>query len=202
MQIKRAIVLLLALCFVLAGGACAGEAQERFDFTVFEGLDGYQYDKFEDTWSFFGAYLEEYSDARVIIGIQVSGNDEGISFAPYLYTRITGPTSSEPLYTVKAIDLIIDDTKYSYKKMLEGKSDSSVLLGNEGKQLVEALADCESIAVKLTLEYNSITIDLDQKEVEKTLKAVCSELLKYDVWSYIDEETVALLEGVYPLTIK
>lgn len=66
---KRFLAVLM-LVVMLCG--CVGLAEEqKFDYTVLEKLEGYSYDKFEKTWSYYGAYAKKYSDARLVIGIQV-----------------------------------------------------------------------------------------------------------------------------------
>ena len=199
------VFLLLLAVFIsipLTSFADKTEVPEKFDYSVFEDLAGYEYDKFEDTWLYFRAYLKKYSDANVIIGIQIEGDEDGIAYAPDLYVRVTSPTSSEPLYAVKSIDFLIDDTKYSYKTMWDSGAESMVILGQRGKLLVEALSQCENVSVKLTFEYSSISFDLEQEELESTIKAISQQLISHHVWDYIDDSTVVLFEDMYPLTIK
>lgn len=184
------IVLITATAFA-AGG--------KFNYTLLEKLDGYKYDKFDDTWTYYRAYVEKYSDAYAVIGIQLEGDKEGISYAPTLYTKIND-TSNKPLYTVTKISFLVDGAKFEYNSMLEG-SDSSVMLGKEGKKLVDALSNCKSVSVKLTFGDSYITIDLDQKQVETTLKAISKQLIKNNVWDYIDSSMVDFFETLYPISI-
>ena len=202
---KKMFALLLALsllvnCFVVMAEA-AKEEKPIFDGTVFKGLDGYEYDKFEDTWSYYQAFVKKYSDGRLIIGINIFGDENGISYAPSLYIKLLD-NSGNPISTIKSVDFLIDDTKFSYKSMLEDDDSSSVLLGQEGKQIIDAFAKCESVSVKITMSRGDLKADLDQTEVNKTLKKIAKELLKNNVWDYITDPFVNTFESFYPLTIK
>lgn len=194
------VLVIISGSILLASAETA--AQKEFDYTVFKNLDGFKYDKFEDTWSYYNAYVEKYADASVIIGIQVDGDDEYLTMAPVFYVKIVDPKSNQPLYTVKSVDLIIDDTKYSYSKMLETSGSSGVILGENGKKMVQAFAKCKQVSIKISLEYSSLTLDLKQNQVETTLKEISKQLIKANIWDFLDDSSTYLFESIYPLTIK
>lgn len=81
---------LAVLMLVVMMCGCVGLAEEqKFDYTVLEKLDGYSYDKFEKTWSYYGAYAKKYSDARLVIGIQVDGDKDSV-LAVQFYAKSRG----------------------------------------------------------------------------------------------------------------
>ena len=169
----------------------------------FKNLDGYEYDRFDDKWNYTKQYIERYSDAIVTISLGFSGDETGPSYPPAFFVAILD-TNWEPLYTVTAIDLIIDDTRYSFKSVLESDGVSMVFLGPKGKQLVEAFAVCQNVAIRLTYGYHSVSFDMDQDQVEMTLKDISIHLWENNVWDYMEDFYSVLVnfEAEYPLTIK
>lgn len=196
------VLLLIASLSVSAYGDTSAE-KKTFDYTVFEKYSNYQYDKFEDYWYYYEAYMETFSDAYVIIGIDVGGVttvDDNIN-TPTMYVKVLD-TDIKPLAKVKRIDFIVDDdTKYTYEKMLETDDASTIWFATQGKQLVEAIANSKSISAKITMEHNSIKFDLDQNQVDNSLKVICKALLENNVWDYLAESSNKF-EEVFPLTIK
>ena len=85
--------------------------------------------------------------------------------------------------------------------MLEGDTTSSVFLATQGKALVEAIANSKSISVKITMGSSDLKIDLDQNQVDKTLKVISKALLENNVWDYL-LESAEQFETAWPLTIK
>jgi len=176
-------------------------AAERFDYKLFEDLDGYKYDKFDKTWSYYQAYLEEFSDANVVIGISISGDSASISL-PILYAKIMKPTG-EPFHTVKSLDFLVDDRVFTFENVYEGDSESLVYLGSSGQYLVEELAKATIVSVRLGLGFSSITIDIPAKDYQDTIKVISETLVKYDVWQfYTDKEFLKKVDTIFPLTIS
>lgn len=196
------LTIILALTFGVSAYAEETEEQKVFDYSGFEQYANYEYDKFDDQWYYYEAYLKEYSDANVIIGMDVNGYPNGkaqVNF-PSLYVKVLDKNGNS-LKTVTKIDFIIDDVKYSYNKMLESDTLSSVALATQGKALVEAIANSKSISVKITMGSSDLKIDLDQNEVDKTLKVISKALLDNNVWDYL-LESADKYEALWPLTIK
>lgn len=203
---KKSFALLLVFILIAAVGfsAYAEEAteQKKYDYSGFEKYSHYEYDKFDKCWTYYEFYEKDYSDAEIIIGMNIGGYPEGKSQVntPMLYVKVTDKKEN-PLYTVKKIDLLIDDVKYSYDKMLETSSQSTVFLGNQGKELVEAIANSNSVSVKLTLEHSDVKFDLDQNQVDSSLKVIAKALIENNVWDYLLEVSNNY-EKAFPLTIK
>lgn len=203
---KKIIALLLIFILIASVGfsAYAEETteQKKFDYSGFEKYSHYEYDKFDDCWTYYEFYEKDFSDAEIIIGMNVGGYPEGKSQVntPMLYVMVMDEKEN-PLYTVKKIDFLIDDVKYSYNKMLETSSQSTVFLGKQGKELVEAIANSNSISVKLTLERDDVKFDLDQNKVDNSLKVIAKALLDNNVWDYLLEKADNF-ERAFPLTIK
>jgi len=194
-------LLVYCLVFALLLPIYALSAAERFDYKLFEDLDGYKYDKFDKTWSYYQAYLEEFSDANVVIGISISGDSASISL-PILYAKIMKPTG-EPFHTVKSLDFLVDDRVFTFENVYEGDSESLVYLGSSGQYLVEELAKATIVSVRLGLGFSSITIDIPAKDYQDTIKVISETLVKYDVWQfYTDKEFLKKVDTIFPLTIS
>lgn len=201
---KRVVVIFMIFVALFSTASAAKiDPDKTFSYKALEKLDGYKYDKFTKTWSYYQAYIREYSDAIIVLGIQLDGEGNNLEYPPTLYAKILNP-SGTAMYIVKSVDILIDDTVYSYNKMLEGETESSVLLGPSSIKLVEALAKANSASFKLTWSSGSISEDISKKEYATTLKAVCSTLIKQNVWHYVqnDDSTISLFETLYPLSIS
>ena len=200
--IAFSLVFIVAISFGVFAYAEETEEQKLFDYSGFEQYANYEYDKFDDQWYYYEAYLKEYSDGNVIIGMDVNGYPNGKAQvnAPSLYVKVLDK-NGKSLKTVTKIDFLIDDVKYSYNKMLEGDTTSSVFLATQGKALVEAIANSKSISVKITMGSSDLKIDLDQNQVDKTLKVISKALLENNVWDYL-LESAEQFETAWPLTIK
>ena len=110
------IALIIVISFGLSAYAeASSEPQKKFDYSGFEGFSNYEYDKFEDQWYYYEAYVEQFTDGKIIIGIDVNGYPEGKAQvnAPSLYVKVLD-NNGNAFKIVKKIDLLIDDVKYSY----------------------------------------------------------------------------------------
>lgn len=103
---KRFLAMLMTL--VLLCGCFAMAEEKTFDYKVLEGLDGYSYDKFEKTWSYYGAYAKKYSDARLVIGIQVYGDMDSV-LAVQFYAKAVD-NKNETYSMVEEVSILADDT--------------------------------------------------------------------------------------------
>ena len=182
------------------------EPDGQFDYSVLENLKGYDYDKFDKSWSYYAAYDRVFSDADVIIGIKLFGEDGGNNLEEVdLYTKVVDKQGNK-LETVETMAFLIDDTLYSYENMPleEGTMAGSVILYNSGYELIKALAEANTVSVKLNFYSNqSMTIDLEPAQFESTLKALCQNVVKYNIWDYyIPNPMLASIESLWGLTIS
>lgn len=202
----------LLLCLVLLCGiaplafAADGEGQD-FDYkTILSKRDGYEYDKFEKKWSWYKAYVREYSDAKVVIGMQAWGEDGGPN-PNYmeLYVKVLDEKGKK-LWTVESVEFLLDDDVYSYKSMLQGTDTSSAALGEDGQLLMKAIAanDGSDVSVKITADDGrNITLNLSKDKFTKTLKEFCRVALKYDFYGVsVGKSIASMSEAMFPLTIN
>ena len=209
-KMKRITALLL--CLVLLCGiaplafAADGESQD-FDFKkILSKRDGYEYDKFEKQWSWYKAYVREYSDAKVVIGMEAWGEDGGPN-PDYmeLYVKVLDEKGKK-LWTVESVEFLLNDDVYSYKSMFQGNDSSSVVLGEDGQLLMKAIAenDGSDVSAKITADDGrNITLNLSKDKFTKTLKEFCRVALKYDFYGYsVGQSYANMSESMFPLTIN
>ena len=133
---------------------CVGLAEEqKFDYTVLEKLDGYSYDKFEKTWSYYGAYAKKYSDARLVIGIQVDGDKDSV-LAVQFYAKAVD-NKNETYSMVEEVLILADDTLITCTLMpIDGEQVTLVLTSNA--DALQAIANAKEISFKVkAIPHNS-----------------------------------------------
>lgn len=206
-RITALFLCLVLLCGIAPLAFAADSEGQDFDYQrILSKREGYEYDKFEKTWSWYKAYVREYSDARVVIGMEAWGEDGGPN-PDYmeLYVKVLDEKGKK-LWTVESVDFLLNDDVYSYKSMLQGSDSSSVVLGEKGALFMKAVAenDGSDVSVKITSdEGRSITLNLGKDKYTKTLKEFCRVALKYDLYGLsVGKDTAAMGEIMFPLTIN
>lgn len=204
---KKIFPLLLAFLLLFhcssALAAAAEEEAQVFDGSVFQELDGYVHDPSDGTWEYSRQYVGKDGDSEVAVVISAGGDQGGLLYAPFLFIQVLN-TKNDLMDTVYSFYFIIDgNTKYAYQDgLLANDPAYGSLLGYEGKALVEAFANCTSVSMTVKCDNQTIKMDLDQEEVDKTLKAISKNLIEYKVWDYITYPGVEEIEAMFPLTIK
>ena len=181
---------LAVLMLVVMMCGCVGLAEEqKFDYTVLEKLDGYSYDKFEKTWSYYGAYAKKYSDARLVIGIQVDGDKDSV-LAVQFYA--------------KAVDNK-NDTLITCKLMpIDGEQVTLVLTSNA--DALQAIANAKEISFKVKMKLGSITLEPTMEDLADFI-AVIKTICEYNILSYSTNfgyytETIHILYKNFPITVE
>ena len=169
-------------------------------------LEGYSYDKFDRNWKWYQAYVKNYTDATLIVGMQVlsSDNAEHINEADF-YIRFLDASQSAIYEPVTSVDFIIDDDVYSYKTMCVLSDCSMVTLAKNGNLFIEALAFCnpETVEMRIGTNSSSYTVDIDPTDFMWTLKDMCRTYLELHMWDFVsDKADMNALEEHYPLTIN
>ena len=217
---KKLIALLLAIilvCGMLPAAFAEGSAEEpaeesteeaaAFDYVkLMSKRDNYKYDKKNKSWSWNQSYVKKYYDANVTLLMKVQGEKDGPNPAyTKLYVKVLDKDGNKK-WTVESLDFLVGEDVYSYQAMDRSGDYSCVLLGEQGQQLMAALAesDGENVSVRITAEDgNSKLIKLSQKSFTETLKEFCRVCQKYDIWGFsTDKDKAAESEQAFPLTIN
>ena len=176
-----------------------------FNYTILQNEPGYIYDKFDDYWTWYAAYDEAYTDANLLIGIQLEGEVGGSDLAGVtLYTKIRNK-DNRVIDGVQSIAFLVDGVKYSFPEMPgeDGAMAGSVVLYKNGYELIKAFANAKEVSVKLKLfSGGTILLDLDSAQFDRTLGNMCRKIIQYKVWDYyIENPAVEMLEVMFPMEI-
>ncbi len=194
---RKIAIMSLVLLFLMpfATMVCAEQTEESadevktFDVSAYENAPGYNYDKFDKEWSAYSAYVKEYSDAILVFGLKVAGDEKGTSMPPYIYVWVRKPNNTDCLYKITGIQILANDEVYSAKSILTGEADSDLILSSdEGKKLLEALAQANEISLKYIFSTGAITEEVSQADYAE-IKELAQILIKNDPWSFINEDS-------------
>lgn len=176
-----------------------------FNYNILQNEPGYIYDKFDDYWTWYAAYDEAYTDANLLIGIQLEGEVGGSDLVgATLYTKIRNK-DNRVIDGVQSMAFLVDGVKYSFPEMPAEDSDlaGSVVLYKNGYELIKAFANAKEVSVKLKLfSGGTVLLDLDSAQFDRTLGNMCRKIIQYKVWDYyIDNPSVEMLEVMFPMEI-
>ena len=200
---KKTVSLLLVVIMLLTFFPPAFAAD--FDYeNVLGAYNGYEYDKFSQTWSYHQSYVEEFGDGDAVIILNTmsdkSSNNPLLLSLNVKVWREKGTI----IQTVESISFLIDGVLYSYDSLVPLETESFVVLGEQGQQLIRALADCDpaNVAVKIGTERGDLPFDLNPTKFTNTLKEFCKVYIDNNLWDYTeDKQLAAQYEELYPLTI-
>ena len=196
---------LAVLMLVVMMCGCVGLAEEqKFDYTVLEKLDGYNYDKFEKMWSLAGEYRIKAADGYISVTLIALGDKEsvqGVMLTAGVYK------SDGSLYsTIDKIEILADDTLISIKMMpLEGQQ--ARLLTDTSVEALRLISEAKEISFKIALKNaGSGTFDPTADEIANFVQAakaiVDNNMLSLSTNAGIDSEAIEKFEETYPITIE
>lgn len=196
---KRIITALLAL-LLLGTHACYAETV-AFDHEILSNLDGYKYDKFEKSWSYYGAYLKEYSDATIVIGVDARGNKTSVEEIS-IYAWIRDEYNKETYSEVKEVMILADDHLITCP-MIVLETQSGNMITPQSNEVLRLIAESEELAFKITFKTGSITLEPSAEDVAE-FQTAAKNIYTYNLVSAckFDSETLELIERLYPITIE
>lgn len=199
---KRFLAMLM-LVVMMCG--CVGLAEEqKFDYTVLEKLDGYNYDKFEKMWSLAGEYRIKAADGYISTTLIALGDKEsvqGVMLTAGVYK------SDGSLYsTIDKIEILADDTLISIK-MMPLEEQQARLLTDTSVEALRLISEAKEISFKITLKNaGSGTFDPTEDEIANFVQAakaiVDNNMLSLSTNAGIDSEAIEKFEETYPITIE
>lgn len=195
---KRFLSILLASVLLLANFAFAETTE--FDYTVLSELDGYSYDKFEKAWVYYGAYLKEYTDATLVIGIQADGEQNSVDDI-VIYAWLRDEYNKEVYSDVSQLMILADDQLITCE-MYIGETSSHTVIGPDSKDVLRLISEAQELAFKLTYKLGSITLEPSAEDVAE-LVAAAKNIYEYNLVDYIsDWKSIEWIEDAYPITIE
>lgn len=196
---------LAVLMLVVMMCGCVGLAEEqKFDYTVLEKLDGYNYDKFEKMWSLAGEYRIKAADGYISTTLIALGDKEsvqGVMLTAGVYK------SDGSLYsTIDKIEILADDTLISIK-MMPLEEQQARLLTDTSVEALRLISEAKEISFKITLKNaGSGTFDPTEDEIANFVQAakaiVENNMLSLSTNAGIDSEAIEKFEETYPITIE
>lgn len=201
---KKIVAVLVAVILVLSFIPSA--FADDFDYnSVLGSRNGYSYDKFTKTWKWYQAYVEEYRDGNVVIGMDCTGeNGSSNPTLTTIYAKVLD-NNGDNMRTVKSIAFLIGDDLYSYDSLLNTDFSSTTILGAQGQLLIKAIAECNAsdVAVKIGTDKGDLTIEFNSTELTNTLKEFCRVYTKYNIWDYYTDRSLSEdFEKAFPLSVN
>lgn len=180
-----------------------GETTDTFNLAEFEFLKGYEYNKFDRTWTCDSAFTIEDSGAHIAVGLHIDGDSNGPTYVPYIYSWIRNADDGQTMFDVIGIDFLIGDCVYTYPTIRVGDNISYVFAGaNNGQTLIEALSTALEISVRLRYSSGNVILEITPDGYASSIKPLAKALVKCAVWEYVDDPTVNDWEERYPLTVS
>lgn len=209
------LIIAIIVSLMVAGPVLAAESETEtggFDHEqLFSQFENYKYDRFDKTWKCFDAALKVYSDANVVVGIELDGDDEKIDVSPIIYAFIEDTTSSNVdtngdrifLHEITKVQLLIDDVLYTFEPVFCSSSEAFIYIYEEYREIIDALADANSVVMKLSWDGGSVETEFTADEFA-TLKEFAGYLRDINVWQYCVDSEEGFKEKYleyYPMTV-
>lgn len=197
---KRFLLVLLASMLFLANFAFAETTETDFDYKVLSELDGYSYDKFEKRWDYYGAYLKEYSDATVVIGLQAWGDANSVDYVQ-VYAWIRDEDNKEVYSDVTQLMILADDQLITCKmRILEASS--VTFIGADSKEVLRLIGEAKELSFKLSFKTGSITLEPSAEDVAE-LVAAAKNMYDFNLVTYATKsDLIEWYENEYPVTLE
>ena len=187
---KRFFVLLSVIALFISV-ACPCFANEKsFDSTVFENEDGYDYDKFDKTWSYIKLYVRTNDPNSVpVIGICIFGDSNGLTTPVSIRVRMNEWRNEELINTHIVTDIYFLIGEYVYHCANVDKNDmGDFYLTDSCSELLEALALANTVTVRLAWNGGKEDFEIPTKDYITTIKIASQLVLENSLFDYYDEE--------------
>lgn len=204
----KKVILLLTVLFLCLGSTCAFAdtiadevTLKPFDHKVLSSLPGYSYDKFEKSWTYFGAYSEEYSDAYIVIGLQADGTtDDSGEIECSIYCWIRDENNRASIYDVQELMILADDTLIDCT-LYVGEGGSETYFSPTSETALKYISEAKTLLFKMICKTSSFTLEPTAAEV-KSFQTVAKNMYKYKLAHYNNPVELALIENLFPITIE
>lgn len=173
----------------------------KFDHTQLDGIDGYSYDKFENTWSYGKVFSTKYDDEMYAIVSFMVTETELLGKPNVGLSLITGAMNQDKTKTYNSDGLIflIDESK---RFSIELDNSPIAVFGTQCIPLVEAIANAKNISIKLKLHgADDVVIENDISEFAG-IQEFCSNIIKFDMLYYTTATYDKVFNGQNPISIS
>lgn len=184
---KKYTAFILAL-FLLFSFSISFAEEDQFDSSFFKGKSGYEYDKFDKSWSYFKAFSKQYRDAYVVIGLNCS--EENNEYLSNFYCWIRDAQNRTVLDSVNEIWIMVGDDIYHMGYVYEGETSSSFFMGPNAKEMIKAMSLASSVTIRLGIERGNMDFEIKGTEYSTTLKEAASNINKSGILDYCGNDFI------------
>lgn len=194
-------VIALCLAFVLMAGACAAETSSAYDYKQLEGVDGYEYKKFDRTWHIYDTYDMEYLDGRIYIGVDAE-EMEGYVLACFYVNSLKW--DGEPMWEIEGVDVYVDGVIYSFDAPYHDEGSYSYqFYGDTVNKLIRAMAGAESqVSVRIRHVAAYPEYDLDWDRFSASIGRISKVLVEKGVMDAADNVLCSYLGQQHNAAVK
>ncbi|MBQ2954732.1 MAG: hypothetical protein IJE07_14475 [Clostridia bacterium] len=194
-KVITAVLILMGLCCSI----CFAES-EPFDYKVLSDFENYSYDKFEKKWTYHGAYVKEYADATVVIGVETAGDTSGVD-AVMFYAWIRDEYNKDTLYVVKELMILADDTLITCT-LMDNDTSSATVVTPVSVEALRMISEAKELAFKLSFSTGSITLEPSPEDIAEFVEAA-RVIYQYDLVSHVTDTSIfEIVERLFPITIE
>ena len=154
---------------------------------------------------YYQVYDRDYKGGFIALILEAMGEDGGSAVHT---TRLYVFPLDENLQSfgeTRSVEFRIGQDTYAYESMYYSGYSSYVEIGDQGLALLKALAECDAsdVSVKITLENDVVSFDLNPRKLTNTLKKFSRTYLRNNMYDYRSESSLSNeMEKYYPLTIN
>lgn len=184
---KKIFALILVAIMLFSIGSAFADG-EQFDPSFFTGKSGYEYDKFNKSWSYYKAYSKQYSDACVVIGINCMGDTDGVE--SHFYCWIRDAQNRTVLDSVNEIWVMVGNDVYHMSYVYEGQTDSTFMLGPNAKEMIKAMSTASSVIIRLGFKRGHLDFEISGTEYANGLKEAASNIYKSGILDFCGSDAI------------
>ena len=189
---KRFLAVLM-LVVMLCG--CVGLAEGKtFDNTILEGLEGYSYDKFDKSWTYGSADIE---NSGLLFGAMATGEKNDVSFVTLM---IGLENKGKTITDIEKVAIIADDKLITISKMQYFASAYIIELTTEEMEFLQLLVNAKEISMRIyadSISAGYVDFELTEDGMA-SLRTVLENFYSLDLLSFTDEkilDTVITIES-------
>lgn len=170
---------------------------KSFDGSTLAKYKGYEYDKFEKSWR-YNAQIQ--TNEPLALMARLGGKDGLLSDPPIFYFTQRDAESLDGSL-IKAIDILIGDTVFSFERLRYMERFTFFYLGSTGRQMVEAMAKAKTISVRLTLKDSIPETYNINSQAFAPLKTWCTNIVKQKVFDYYQASDMSYADSAHNASV-
>lgn len=178
-------------------GSLSFGRSKSFDGSTLAKYKGYEYDKFEKSWR-YNAQIQ--TNEPLALMARLGGKDGLLSDPPIFYFTQRDAESLDGSL-IKAIDILIGDTVFSFERLRYMERFTFFYLGSTGRQMVEAMAKAKTISVRLTLKDSMRETYNIKSQAFAPLKTWCTNIVKQKVFDFYQASDMSYADSAHNASV-